>query len=58
MKPPFERFLSEALKKFEQHLKKERIEAAREQRLRGATDFAVFLIGRPHHKGERTKGTI
>ncbi len=58
MKLPFERFISEALKEFEQHLKKEGIEGARDQRMRGAREFAVFLIGRPHHKGERTKGRI
>ena len=28
------------------------------QRMRGAREFAVFLLGRGHRKGERTKGRI
>ena len=59
MKSPFERFLAETLKEFEQHLTNERLEErVRDQRLRGAREYAVFLLGRPHRKGERTKGTI
>jgi len=58
MKPPFERFLDETLKEFELHLKSEGIQGAREQRMRGAREFAVFLLGRPHRKGEVTKGKI
>jgi hypothetical protein len=58
MKPPFDRFLDETLKEFELHLKSEGIQGAREQRPRGAREFAVFLLGRPHRKGEVTKGKI
>jgi hypothetical protein len=58
MKPPFERFLDDALKGFELHLKAERIQGSREQRMRGAREFALFLLGRPHRKGEVTKGKI
>ncbi len=58
MKPPFERFLDEALKEFELHLRSEGIKGSREQRMRGAREFAVFLLGRPHRKGEVTKGKI
>jgi hypothetical protein len=59
MKPLCERFLDEALKEFETHLRNEGIqEATREQRMRGAREFAVFLLGRPHRKGEVTKGKI
>ena len=58
MKPPFERFLDEALKEFETHLRNEGIQGAREQRMRGAREFAVFLLGRPHRKGEVTKGKM
>ena len=55
---PFEEWISEMLKEFESHLAREAIEGAREQRMRGAREFARLLIGRPHRKGERTKGTI
>ena len=59
MKSPFEEFLAEALKKFENHLKSEGlVKEAIDHRMRGAREFAVFLLGRPHRKGERTKGTI
>jgi hypothetical protein len=45
---PFEELLTQALREFEGQLKKERVDdARREQRLRGARDFAVFLLGRP-----------
>jgi hypothetical protein len=56
MKPPFERFLEDALKEFEQHLQRERLEAGPiKARMRGARQFARLLIGRPHRKHERTK---
>lgn len=58
MNPPFERFLDQALKEFEAHLRNEGIQGAREQRMRGVQEFAVFLLGRPHRKGEVTKGKI
>jgi hypothetical protein len=58
MKPPLERFLDQALKEFEDHLRNEGITGAREQRMRGAREFAVFLLSRPQKKGEVTKGKI
>ena len=55
----FEEFISQALGKFEQHLRKEKMkEGSIQQRMRGATEFARFLTDRPHRRGERTKGTI
>ena len=55
----FEEFMGQALEKFEQHLKDEEIKTGPlEQRMRGAREFAVFLLGRGHRKGERTKGRI
>ena len=55
---PFDRFIAESLKGFKQHLEDEDIKGASEQRMRGATEFALYLLGRPHKKGQRTKGTI
>lgn len=55
----FEEFMGQALEKFELHLRDEKIkEEPLQQRMRGAREFAVFLLGRPHRKGERTKGRI
>jgi hypothetical protein len=55
----FEEFMGQALEKFEEHLKNEEIKKGPlEQRMRGAREFAVFLLGRGHRKGERTKGRI
>ena len=55
----FEEFMGQALEKFELHLKNEGIKQnPLEQRMRGAREFAVFLLGRGHRKGERTKGRI
>ena len=55
----FEDFMGQALEKFELHLRDEKIkEEPLQQRMRGAREFAVFLLGRPHRKGERTKGRI
>jgi len=55
----FEEFMGQALEKFEQHLMNEEIKKEPlEQRMRGAREFAVFLLGRGHRKGERTKGRI
>ena len=55
----FEEFMGQALEKFEQHLHDEEIKKEPlEQRMRGAREFAVFLLGRPHRKGERTKGKV
>ncbi len=59
MKPPFERFLEQALSDFERHLTDERLKAGPiELRMRGAEQFALFLIGRPHRKGKRTRGML
>jgi hypothetical protein len=64
MKPPLEDFLSKALKDFEAHLrsksdpKQRRRESTIGHRLRGATQFAAFLLGKPPQKTERIKGTI
>ncbi len=56
MKAPFQRFLEESLKGFEQHLRNENLKAGPiEHRMRGARQFARFLTGRPHQKGKRTK---
>ena len=45
---PFEEFLERALRDFENQVKRERLtDSVREQRLRGARDFAVFLLGQP-----------
>src|SRR6266545_4856268 len=55
----FDEFMGQALEKFELHLKNEGIKQnPLEQRMRGAREFAVFLLGRGHRKGERTKGRI
>lgn len=57
--PPLERFLQASLKEFEQHLRGEGLkEGPIDHRMRGAREFARFLLGRPHTKGEQTKGTI
>ncbi len=59
MESPFEGFLREALKGFEKHLKSQGLkENPIDHRMRGAREFARFLIGRPHQKWEQTKGTI
>lgn len=55
---PFDRFVEESLKGFARHLEDEDIKGAFEQRMRGAREFALYLLGRPHKKGQRTKGTI
>jgi hypothetical protein len=58
-KPPFEEFLEDRLKGFEQHLQGERMKPSSiEQRMRGAREFATYLIGRPHRLREQTKGKI
>ena len=58
-KPPFEEFLEERLKGFEQHLQGERMTLSTiDQRMRAAREFATYLIGRPHRFREQTKGKI
>ena len=45
---PFEEFVQRALRDFERQMREERDDdRLREHRLRGARDFAVFLLGRP-----------
>jgi len=64
MKLPFERtlfeeFISQTLRKFEQHLRNEKMtEGTIGQRMRGATEFARFITDRPHRYRERTAGSI
>ena len=53
MRPPFEKFLAQALKEFERHLRKELTERAVRERMLGARQFAAFLTGREHRKGRR-----
>lgn len=58
-KPPFEEFLEERLKGFEQHLQSERMKpSSMEQQMRGAREFATYLVGRPHRYRQKTKGKI
>ncbi|MSQ77903.1 MAG: hypothetical protein EXR97_05580 [Nitrospiraceae bacterium] len=55
----FEEFISQTLRKFEQHLRNEQMtQNTITQRMRGATEFARFLTDRPHRYRERTAGTI
>jgi hypothetical protein len=59
MKPPLEQFIEQNLKDFENHLKAEQLkDGPIDVRMRGAREFARYLLGRPHQKNERTKGTI
>jgi hypothetical protein len=59
MESPFEVFLKQALKDFEQHLKAENLrEGPIDQRMRGAREFTSFLLGQPHRKHERLKGRL
>lgn len=52
-------FISQALKDFEKHLKKQKMkESTVGSRMRGAREFARFVVGEPHLYGERTKDTI
>jgi len=58
-KPPFDEFIEERLKGFEEHLQSERLRPSSiEQRMRGAREFATYLIGRPHRFRQQTKGKI
>ncbi len=60
MTNPSRELISRKLDEFEKHLKK--IGMAKNttipQRMRGATEFARFLVNDPHAFNERTKGTI
>jgi len=56
---PFHKFISKCLLDFQKHLEKNKTkEGTIEQRMRGAREFARFLVGEPHAFNERTKGTI
>ena len=56
---PFYNFFTENLEKFEAHLMSiKQTKKTREERMKGARQFAVFLLGRPASYNERTKGTI
>ena len=58
-KPPFDEFIEERLKGFEEHLQSERLRPSSiEQRMRGAREFGTYLIGRPHRFRQQTKGKI
>ena len=55
----FEPFLSEELKKFEQHLVDiQQSRKTRGERMKGARQFVLFLLGRPADYNEQTKGRI
>ncbi len=59
MVTPFGRFIQYALKDFAQHLENERkTERTIDQRMRGARQFAMFLLGRPHRRGQQIKSLI
>jgi hypothetical protein len=59
MKSPFEKFLADALEGFERHLEDEKLAPrAREFRMRGAEQFALFLLGKPAQKHGRSKGAV
>jgi hypothetical protein len=53
---PFDKFIEDVLRDFEKHLHAIGIRGATDQRLRGARQFARFLVGRPAKKDEVTKG--
>lgn len=56
---PFRIFVSKSLKDFQNHLKSLGMkEDTIKQRMRGATEFAKYLVGEPHKYNEQTKGTI
>lgn len=58
-KSPFGKFLSASLKDFEKHLRSiKQTEKTIDGRMRGAREFARFLVGNPASYNERTKGTI
>ena len=58
-KPPFDEFIEARLKGFEEHLQSERLKPSSiDQRMRGAREFATYLIGRPHRFRQQTKGKI
>jgi hypothetical protein len=55
----FRNFISAALKDFKKHLQVQKMkDSTITERMKGATEFAKFLVGEPHQYGERTKDTI
>ena len=58
MTSPLERFLCEQLADFRVHLEHDRADRTVEARLRGAEQFAAFMLGRPPGKHDRTVGTV
>lgn len=55
----FRDFISQALKDFEKHLKAQKMsDTTIRERMKGAREFARFLVNEPHLYGERTKDTI
>ncbi|MCY3728727.1 MAG: hypothetical protein OXF97_07010 [Nitrospira sp.] len=56
---PFYNFFTENLDKFEAHLVSiKQKDKTRVERMKGARQFAWFLLGKPASYGEHTKGTI
>jgi hypothetical protein len=51
-----DKFIDQALKDFERHLQTIGLGGALEQRMRGARQFARYLVGRPADKDEVTTG--
>lgn len=64
MTPPIEEFLGKALTDFKAFLenqsdpRQQRRDATIDHRMRGAEQFARFLMGKPPLKGERIKGSF
>ena len=59
MKTPFESFLGRSLKGFEEYLRSAGLEAgSRRHRMRGAEQFALYLLGRSVQKGQWSKGKV
>lgn len=55
----FRDFISQALKDFETHLKQQKMtDNTITDRMKGAREFARFVVGEAHLYGERTKDTI
>ena len=56
---PFRQFIHNSLDDFQKHLKQIGMEDSTiGQRMRGATEFARYLVGEPHDYNEQTKDTI
>lgn len=56
---PFRQFIGNSLEDFRKHLNQIGMkDSTIDQRMRGATEFARYLIGDPHEFNEQTKGTM